>query len=91
MTQDALTDLLQLSSPAIAMTFADRPPTGMKRVAGSGPASCAYWKEAAAGETFYTVADDHKACPIGAHTHRVETSAEEQKELMGLIQTWWVA
>ena len=81
-----LTDLLQLSSPPVAITFTETSPAGVKHVAGSGPASCAYWKQAADGETFFTLSDDHKACPIGAHTHHVETSADEQKELMGLIQ-----
>jgi uncharacterized protein (DUF169 family) len=86
MTQDVLTSLLHLSSPAIAIAFVDTPPAGVTRVASAGPASCDYWRRAAEGETFYTVADDHKACPIGAHTHHVATSAEEQQELMGLIQ-----
>jgi len=86
MTQDVLTDLLALSSPAIAIAFTDTPPAGVERVAHSGPASCDYWRRAAVGETFYTIPDDHKACPIGAHTHHVVTSAEEQQQLMGLIQ-----
>ncbi len=86
MTQDALTDLLNLSSPAVAIAFSDTPPAGVGRIACSGPASCDYWRQAAEGRTFYTIADDHKACPIGAHTHHVETSAEEQQQLMGLIE-----
>ena len=86
MTHDVLTELLDLSSPAIAIAFTDRPPAGVDRVARSGPASCDYWRQAADGATFYTLADDHKACPIGAHTHHVVTSAEEQQQLMGLIQ-----
>lgn len=86
MIQDALTDLLALSSPAIAIAFTDEPPAGVERVARSGPASCDYWRQAASGDTFYTLADDHKACPIGAHTHHVVTSADEQQQLMGLIQ-----
>lgn len=86
MTQDTLTDLLALSSPAVAIAFTDAPPAGVERVGRSGPASCDYWRKAADGQTFYTVADDHKACPIGAHTHHVETTADEQQQLMGLIQ-----
>ena len=86
MTQDVLTDLLALSSPVIAIAFTDTPPAGVRRVARSGPASCDYWRQAADGETFYTVADDHKGCPIGAHTHHVVTSADEQQQLMGLVQ-----
>jgi uncharacterized protein (DUF169 family) len=86
MNRDVLTDLLHLSSPAIAIAFTDTPPVGVSRVDRSGPASCDYWRQAADGATFYTVADDHKACPIGAHTHHVVTSPEEQQQLMGLIQ-----
>jgi uncharacterized protein (DUF169 family) len=86
MAYDALTDLLHLSSPAITIAFTETlPPIGIRRVAGSGPASCDYWQRAASGEIFYTVADDHKACPIGAHTHHVVTSAEEQRQMVGLI------
>jgi uncharacterized protein (DUF169 family) len=87
MTQDELTDLLNLSSPAVAIAFVDQPPVGMERVHHSGPASCDYWRQAAEGRTFFTLAADHKACPIGAHTHHVLTSADEQEQLFGLIQT----
>src|SRR4051812_30290789 len=86
MTQDVLTDLLALSSPVISIAFTDTPPAGVRRVTSSGPASCDYWRQAAGGNTFYTVPDDHKGCPIGAHTHHVATSAEEQAQLMGLVQ-----
>lgn len=86
MNRDALTDLLGLSSPAVAIAFTDTPPVGLSRVVRSGPASCDYWRQAASGRKFYTLADDHKACPIGAHTHHVLTSSEEQQQLMGLIQ-----
>jgi hypothetical protein len=53
MTQDVLTDLLGLSSPAIAMTFTDTPPVGVSRIDRSRPASCGYWRQAADGATFY--------------------------------------
>jgi uncharacterized protein (DUF169 family) len=36
---------------------------------------------------FFTVANDHKRCPVGAHTHHVTLSPSEQQELMGLVQT----
>ena len=66
--RDELTELLQLLSPAIAIAFTDTPPPGIKRIDKSGPAGCDYWRQAADGDIFYTAADDHKACPIGAHT-----------------------
>ena len=86
MKQDLLTGLLNLSSPAVAIAFLDEPPAGVERVDRSGPASCDYWRQAAEGRTFFTTAEDHKACPIGAHTHHVLTSPEEQQQLMGLVQ-----
>jgi uncharacterized protein (DUF169 family) len=87
MSQDVLTSLLQLSSPVVAIAFTDTPPAGLKRVATSGPAGCDYWQRAASGEAFYTLPDDHKNCPIGAHTHHVELSDKEQQELMGMVET----
>lgn len=38
MTKDVLTDLLNLSSPAIAIAFTDAPPVGIQRVASGAPA-----------------------------------------------------
>lgn len=86
MTQDELTSLLNLSSPPVAIAFVDQPPVGVERIRRSGPASCDYWRQAAEGRTFFTLAEDHKACPIGAHTHHVLTSADEQQQLLGLVQ-----
>jgi uncharacterized protein (DUF169 family) len=85
--QTSLTDLLRLSSTPVAISFVDKAPDGVPHVAASEPAGCGYWRRAASGETFFTVADDHKRCPVGAHTHNVPMSAAEQGELMGLVQT----
>jgi uncharacterized protein (DUF169 family) len=82
-----LSELLRLDSPPVAITFADDIPAGVPYVSETEPASCGYWRRAASGDVFYTVSDDHKRCPVGAHTHHVELSADEQRELMGLIQT----
>ena len=88
MTSSALlADLLQLSSPPIAISFVDAAPAGVPRVSASEPAGCGYWRRAAAGEVFYTVPDDHKGCPIGAHTHHVPVSDAEREQLMGMVQT----
>jgi uncharacterized protein (DUF169 family) len=71
----------------VAITFLDAPPAGVPHVSAVEPAGCGYWRRAAAGEVFFTVADDHKRCPVGAHTHNVRLSPAEQQELMGLVQT----
>ncbi len=81
-----LQELLGLSSAPVAISFVDAPPAGVPRVSAREAAGCGYWRRAAQGETFYTVADDHKGCPIGAHTHNVPLSAGEQEELSGLVQ-----
>jgi len=85
--QTSLSDLLRLSSTPVAISFVDSAPDGVPHVSATEPAGCGYWRRAANGETFFTVADDHKRCPVGAHTHNVPMSAAEQGELMGLVQT----
>jgi uncharacterized protein (DUF169 family) len=85
--QTSLSELLRLESAPIAIAFVDAAPAGVPRVSATEPASCAYWRRAAEGEVFFTTADDHKRCPVGAHTHNVRLSTAEQEELMGLIET----
>ncbi len=82
-----IAELLNLSSPPVAIAFVDTPPAGMRRVESIEPAGCGYWRRAAEGEVFYTEADDHKRCPVGAHTHHVMLSEDEQRELMSLVGT----
>ncbi|HEV8574759.1 MAG TPA: DUF169 domain-containing protein [Dehalococcoidia bacterium] len=87
MPQTSLTELLRLTSPPVAITFVDAAPPGVPHVSAVEPAGCGYWRRAAEGEVFFTIADDHKRCPVGAHTHNVTLSPSEQQELMGLVQT----
>lgn len=87
MSETALTQLLNLTTPPVAITFLDTVPDGVPHVAAQEPAGCGYWRRAAAGEVFYTVADDHKSCPVGAHTHNVPLSPAEKEGLMALVQT----
>jgi len=83
----SLAALLQLESPPLSIAFVDAAPPGIPHVSAVEPASCGYWRRASAGEVFYTVADDHKRCPVGAHTHNVPLSPAEQQELMGMVDT----
>jgi uncharacterized protein (DUF169 family) len=83
----ALESLLQLSSKPIAVSFRDAAPEGIPHVAQREPAGCGYWRRAALGEVFYTDAEDHKLCPVGAHTHNVQLSPAETKQLEGLVGT----
>ncbi len=57
----------------VAITFLDAPPEGVSRFQGSEPSSCSFWRIAAAGRTFYTVASDHWNCPVGGYTHNTLT------------------
>jgi uncharacterized protein (DUF169 family) len=82
-----LAELLQLTAPPVAISFVDTPPPGVRRVSTAEPAGCGYWRRAAEGEVFFTVTDDHKSCPVGAHTHHVPLDPKEQEELMGLVTT----
>src|SRR5262245_61934042 len=87
MPQNSLDELLHLESIPVAIAFVETPPTGIPRVAAPEPAGCGYWRRAAAGDVFFTLADDHKRCPVGAHTHHVPLTMSEQDELMGLVKT----
>ena len=87
MSQSQLADLLELRVPPVAIAFVDTPPAGVQRVSSPEPAGCGYWRRAAAGEVFFTLAEDHKRCPVGAHTHHVPLTSSEQDELMGLVKT----
>src|SRR5712691_11334786 len=75
----SLPALLGLASSPVSITFLDAAPPGVPRVAAGEPASCGYWRRAAGGEVFHTVADDHKACPVGAHTHHVTLTPAEKR------------
>jgi uncharacterized protein (DUF169 family) len=82
-----MTELLGLTSPPVAVTFAAAAPAGIARVSRPGPAGCAYWKQAAEGAVFYTEAADHWNCPVGAYTHGVGLPPERAKELEGVVGT----
>jgi uncharacterized protein (DUF169 family) len=87
MSRTSLTELLHLTSAPVAIAFVDTAPPEIPHVSDPEPAGCGYWRRAAAGEVFFTTADDHKRCPVGAHPHNVTLSPAEQQELMGLVQT----
>ncbi len=86
-TAKQLQDLLGLRVPPVALTFRDTPPPNIPRVVTPSPSGCTYWKLAAEGQTFYTEAEDHYQCPIGAYTHHVELPPEQSKELESVVGT----
>lgn len=82
-----MTELLGLRAAPVAVTFTSAAPAGVPRVAKTGPAGCAYWKQAAEGAVFYTEAADHFNCPVGSYTHGVGLPPERAKELEGVVGT----
>src|SRR5215471_17905565 len=73
---------LGLERRPIAITFADTPPTGVKKFTGSVASSCSFWKLAQEGGVFYTVTSDHWNCPIGSYAHNAPLPPEREAELI---------
>jgi len=80
-------DLLRLRNQPVAVKFQESAPAGMPRVNEVAVSGCTYWKLAAEGRAFYTVASDHYGCPIGSHTHGIDLPEDTAEELEGLVGT----
>lgn len=65
----------------VAVKFLDEEPKGIEKFEGTEPSGCSFWRLAAAGRVFYTVAQDHYNCPIGSYTHGISLPEERGKEL----------
>ena len=78
---------LGLASAPVAVGFMAAPPFDLPRISRPNPASCSYWKEASEGRAFYTTAEDHQNCPVGAFTHGVRLSPSKSAELEALVGT----
>jgi len=81
-----LANSLELTQPAIAISFADVPPSGVSPFTGVVPAGCSFWQLAAA-RMFFTSATDHELCSIGVHTHHLtQPSSSYPSELQDALQ-----
>ena len=78
---------LRLEQPPIAISFTDRPPEGVASYIGQAPAGCRFWQDAATS-TFTTSARDHELCAIGVHTHNLQTSQAQQKDLTDALKVF---
>ena len=78
---------LGIRNVPVAIAFLDNPPDGLDHVSRTEAAGCGYWKQASEGRSFYTTADDHSNCPVGAFTHGVSLSPEKAQELQSLVGT----
>jgi uncharacterized protein (DUF169 family) len=72
---------LRLTRRPVAVAFRDAAPAGVSKLAGVQPSGCSFWRLAADGRAFYTVAADHHNCPIGGYTHNIPLPAERAGEL----------
>lgn len=67
--EEKMQQALGIRRRPVAIAFLTEAPQGVEKFAGSEPSSCSFWRLAAEGRTFYTVAADHGNCPVGAYTH----------------------
>jgi uncharacterized protein (DUF169 family) len=87
MTNTHVLDALKLEWRPVAIAFMAAPPPGLPRVERALPAGCAYWKHASEGRGFYTTAEDHYGCTVGAFTHNVTLPDEKNQELQSVVGT----
>jgi uncharacterized protein (DUF169 family) len=99
----ALTGVLHLTSPPIAITFGAHtphgvrafdgpiPPAGPDGRTGRVPAGCVFWMKAV-DQTFSTVAEDHANCSVGLMTHGMATLDEvaARSDVASLLESGWV-
>jgi uncharacterized protein (DUF169 family) len=79
--EQRLTEVLRLQRRPGAVAFRDTPPAGVPKFMGTQPSGCSFWRIAAGGRTFYTVASDHYNCPIGSYTHNLPLPQDRAQEL----------
>ena len=76
-----LSEALGLPRRPVAVAFLKAPPSGIEKFEGAMPSGCSFWRLAADGRTFYTVAADHYNCPIGSYTHSIALPPDRAPEL----------
>jgi uncharacterized protein (DUF169 family) len=82
-----LSHLLELELSPIAISFSNDAPDGVPAYRGQSPAGCRFWQDAA-DSAFTTTAADHELCAIGVHTHNLQTSPAQQKDLMDALKVF---
>jgi len=79
--EEQFTEALGLRRRPVAIAFRDTAPAGVMKFAGTEPSGCSFWRVAATGRAFYTVAGDHYNCPIGSYTHNLALPPDRAPEL----------
>ena len=82
-----LTESLNLRQSPVSIAFSDFIPEGIASHAGSVPAGCRFWEDAASS-SFATSAADHNFCAIGVHTHSLAASPAQQTDLMDALKVF---
>jgi uncharacterized protein (DUF169 family) len=80
-----ITDVLQLDTPPIAISFVDEAPAGMPGPASESPSACGFWRQAET-RAFYASAEQHGNCPVGMMVMGFELPATTKAELGGLVE-----
>jgi uncharacterized protein (DUF169 family) len=83
--EQQLSQSLALRRRPVAVKFQDAPPAGVAKFSGTEPSGCSFWRLAAEGRTFYTVAADHYNCPVGAYTHNIPLPQDRSHELTQVL------
>lgn len=78
--EQQITSVTKTARRPVAVTFLQETPSDVPKFDGSEPSGCSFWRLAAAGQTFYTVPEDHFNCAVGAYTHNIALSPEREKE-----------
>jgi len=82
-----LTESLHLRQPPVGIAFADSVPAGVAVFAGTAPAGCRFWQEAAS-RVFATVPKDHELCAIGIYTHHLESIGKVNTDLQDALKVF---
>ena len=82
-----LTESLHLKQPPVGIAFGDSVPAEVPVFAGTAPAGCRFWQEAAT-RVFATVAKDHELCAIGIYTHHLESTSKADTDLQDAMKVF---
>ena len=80
---------LGLTRRPVSVSVLDAVPDGVDKFNGVVPSGCTFWRLAADGAAFYTVAGDHYNCPVGAYTHNIplpESRAAELPQVLSIMR-----
>jgi uncharacterized protein (DUF169 family) len=76
---------LGLGYEPVAIAFLSEPPPGARKMERTEAASCGYWRRGSEGQSFYTTAEHHQNCPIGAFTNGVTLASDTARELESVV------